>query len=99
MIDILDNLDRAFENRIRLVIMSSLVARPSLNFRDLKALIGATDGNLATHLKSLERVGYIGVRKSFVKRKPNTQYSATKLGLRAFRKHVSALEKIISSGR
>ena len=75
--------------------MSALVVNASLDFNALKEVVGATDGNLATHLKALERAGYIGVRKGYVGRKPNTRYSATKIGQRAFDQHLSVLEKII----
>jgi DNA-binding HxlR family transcriptional regulator len=79
----LDNFDKAFENRLRLQIMSVLVANERYDFNSLKELLGATDGNLASHLKALEKEEYILVHKSFLGRKPNTQYAATVTG-RAF---------------
>lgn len=91
----LDQFDKAFENRIRLQIMSVLVANESYDFNSLKELLNVTDGNLASHLKALEKEEYITVNKSFVGRKPNTQYTASKTGREAFRKHLEALENLI----
>ena len=91
----LDQFDKAFENRIRLQIMSVLAVNSSYDFNALKDLLEVTDGNLASHLKGLEKEEYISVNKSFVGRKPNTQYTITKKGKDAFKKHLSALEKLI----
>jgi DNA-binding MarR family transcriptional regulator len=65
------------------------------DFNRLKELLGLTDGNLASHLKALEKNEYILINKSFIGRKPNTRYSATKLGKAEFKKHIEALEKLI----
>ncbi len=92
---LLDQFDKAFENRIRLQIMSVLVANESYDFNSLKELLNVTDGNLASHLKALEKEEYITVNKSFVGRKPNTQYTASKTGRDAFKKHLEALENLI----
>jgi DNA-binding transcriptional ArsR family regulator len=91
----LDQFDKAFENRIRLQIMSVLVANESYDFNSLKELLSVTDGNLASHLKALEKEEYILVNKSFVGRKPNTQYAASAKGREAFKKHLEALENLI----
>ena len=91
----LENFDKAFENRLRLQIMSVLVANERYDFNSLKELLGATDGNLASHLKALEKEEYITVYKSFLGRKPNTQYAASPLGREAFKKHLQALENLI----
>ena len=91
----LDQFDKAFENRLRLQIMSVLVANEHYDFNSLKELLNATDGNLASHLKALEKEDYITVYKSFVGRKPNTQYAASKIGREAFVKHLDALENLI----
>jgi len=93
----LDKFDKAFENRIRLQIMSVLSANVSYDFNSLKELLKVTDGNLASHLKALEKEEYITVEKSFVGRKPNTRYSATALGKSAFRSHLQALEDLIKN--
>jgi DNA-binding HxlR family transcriptional regulator len=91
----LENFDKAFENRLRLHIMSVLVANEQYDFNSLKELLNATDGNLASHLKALEKEEYITVFKSFLGRKPNTQYAASPLGREAFKKHLQALENLI----
>ena len=96
MKDPLQHFDKAFENRIRLQIMSVLAVNTSYDFNSLKDLLQITDGNLASHLKGLEKEEYISVLKSFIGRKPNTQYSITKKGKDAFKKHLQALEKLIN---
>ena len=91
----LNNFDKAFENRIRLQIMNVLVANESYDFNSLKELLEVTDGNLASHLKALEKDEYITVNKSFLGRKPNTRYQASRTGTEAFKKHLQALENLI----
>lgn len=88
-------LNKAFENRVRLGIMSALIAGNAMEFNRLKELLSVTDGNLASHLKALEKEVFIEVQKSFVGRKPNTKYLATKAGKKAFSEHIDALEKLI----
>lgn len=90
-----DKLDKAFENRVRLQIMSVLVANDRYDFNSLKELMDITDGNLASHLKALEKEEYILVNKSFLGRKPNTNYEATAKGRLAFKKHLETLEQLI----
>lgn len=92
---LITNLNKAFDHRIRLGIMSILMVNEYADFNMLKELLGATDGNLASHVKALEKAEYISVEKQFVGRKPNTRYSVTKLGKEAFKKHIDALEKLI----
>jgi DNA-binding transcriptional ArsR family regulator len=91
----LEQFDKAFENRIRLQIMSVLMANERYDFNSLKELLKVTDGNLASHLKALEKEEYITVYKSFLGRKPNTQYAASSPGRLAFKKHLEALENLI----
>lgn len=91
----LEEFDKAFENRIRLQIMSILTVNSNYDFNSLKELLQVTDGNLASHLKALEKEDYISIFKSFIGRKPNTQYSATEKGKDAFKKHLHALENLI----
>ena len=93
----IDGLHKAFESRIRLGIMSALAVNEQLEFTALKDFLEVTDGNLASHLKALEKVDFIAVKKSFVDRKPNTQYSMTTKGRRAFEEHLTALENLIKS--
>jgi len=75
--------------------MSVLMVNEYADFKMLKELLGATDGNLASHTKALEKAEYIVVEKQFIGRKPNTRYMATPLGREAFKKHINALEKLI----
>ncbi len=96
MKNILKDLNKAFENKTRLGIMSSLVVNDYMDFNSLKELLDVTDGNLASHIKSLEKKEYINVKKEFLNRKPNTKYFVTKNGKEAFIKHVNAIEKLIN---
>ncbi len=90
-----NNFDKAFENKVRLGVMSALMVNDTLDFNALKELLDVTDGNLASHLKALEKVEYISVKKQFVGRKPNTRYQATRAGKKAFEAHLNALEALI----
>lgn len=93
----IENLNKVFDSRIRLGIMSALLVNEDVNFNDLKELIQVTDGNLASHLKTLEESAYIKVQKGFIGRKTNTTYSVTKAGEKAFKLHLDALEQMIRS--
>ena len=95
MKDILKDLNKAFENKVRLGIMSALVVNDHLDFNALKDLLEVTDGNLATHLKSLEKNKYITFKKEFLGRKPNTKYYTTAAGKSAFVKHIKAIEQLL----
>lgn len=92
---ILNNLNKLFDSRVRLGIMSALVVNEEVNFNDLKELLSITDGNLASHLKSLEEGKAIKVEKGFIGRKTNTTYKITKAGEKAFKAHIDALEEMI----
>lgn len=91
----LEHFDKAFENRIRLQIMSVLLANAHYDFNSLKELLDLTDGNLASHIKALEKEEYILVNKTFIGKKPNTQYTVSAKGRKAFIKHLEALENLI----
>ena len=91
----IEQLNKVFDSRIRIGIMSALMVNDGVSFNEMKSLIEVTDGNLATHLKTLEDHNYIKVDKGFIGRKTNTVYSITKQGEKAFRAHLDALEKII----
>ncbi|WP_248723606.1 transcriptional regulator [Seonamhaeicola sp. ML3] len=93
---IITNINKLFDHRIRLGIMSILMVNEYADFNTLKELLGATDGNLASHTKALEKAEYIKIEKQFIGRKPNTRYSTTKMGRAAFKKHIEALEAIIN---
>ncbi len=94
-----EQLDRILEHRVRLQIMSVLVANETYDFNSLKEVLQVTDGNLAANLKALEKEKYIVVSKTFINRKPNTRYKATEKGKNAFRKHLAALEELIKMQR
>jgi len=93
----IENLNKTFDSRVRLGIMSILMVNEEINFNDLKQLMDITDGNLASHIKSLEENGYIKVNKGFIGRKTNTTYRVTKSGEKAFQQHLMALEKMIKT--
>ena len=88
-------LNKVFDNRIRLGVMSSVMVNADISFNDLKQLLEVTDGNLATHLQTLEEAGFLKVHKGFVGRKTNTTYAMTKAGEKAFKEHLQALENMI----
>ena len=94
-----ENLDKVLEHRVRLQIMSVLVTNDGYEFNSLKEMLGITDGNLASHIKALEREKYLSVSKSFVDRKPNTKYKITERGKNAFKKHLDALEAVVKQQR
>lgn len=94
---IINELNKAFDHRIRLGIMSILVVNDAADFKQLKEELGVTDGNLASHTKALEKAAYIRVEKSFIGRKPNTKYIATTQGKKAFTAHINALEKLLKN--
>ncbi len=95
MPNIISNLNKAFESRIRLGIMSVLMVNEAVDFNTMKELLELTDGNLASHIKALEGLNYIQSSKQFIGRKPNTQYSITDEGRTAFQDHLNALEQLI----
>jgi DNA-binding MarR family transcriptional regulator len=92
-------LDRILGHSSRLQIMSVLAANDSYDFTSLKELLQITDGNLATHIKALEREKYISVSKSFIDRKPSTRYKMTEKGRTAFKKHIDALDELVKGQR
>jgi DNA-binding MarR family transcriptional regulator len=94
-----ESLDKVLEHRMRLQILSVLMANEAYDFNSLKELLKITDGSLATHIKALEREKYISTTKSFIDRKPNTKYKATDKGKNAFRKHLDALEEVLKQQR
>ncbi|MFY0603653.1 MAG: transcriptional regulator [Flavobacteriaceae bacterium] len=97
MKNIISHINKAFDHRIRLGIMSILMVNEYADFNTLKELLGVTDGNLASHLKALEKLSFIIVEKQFIGRKPNTKYYATKIGKKEFKTHINALEKLINN--
>lgn len=88
-------LNKAFESRVRLGIMSILLVNESVDFNTLKELLKVTDGNIASHITALEKLNYIEIRKQFIGKKPNTSYAVTASGKKAFAEHLDALERLI----
>ena len=97
MLSPINNLNKLFDSRVRLGIMSALMVNTEINFNELKELLQITDGNLASHLKALEENKIIKVEKGFIGRKTNTTYSITKTGEKEIKLHIDALEKMIRS--
>jgi DNA-binding HxlR family transcriptional regulator len=95
--NLIENLNKIFDSRIRLGIMSALMVNAQINFNELKELLNITDGNLASHLKTLEESTFVKVHKGFIGKKTNTTYAITKNGEKAFKTHLTALEKMIGS--
>jgi DNA-binding MarR family transcriptional regulator len=91
----IENLNKIFDSRIRLGVMSILMVNEEVSFNDLKQMMDVTDGNLASHMMNLEENGFIKVHKGFIGRKTNTTYSITKAGEKAFKEHIEALESMI----
>lgn len=93
----IENLNKIFDSRIRLGIMSALMVNDAVSFNELKELLDITDGNLASHLKTLEESSFIRFQKGFIGRKTNTTYSITRGGEKEFKQHLDALTKMIGS--
>ncbi|RNI33518.1 transcriptional regulator [Hanamia caeni] len=94
--NLFQSLNKEFESRIRLGIMSILMVNEWVEFKEMKETLDITDGNLASHITGLEKNDYIEVKKEFVGKKPKTSYRATKTGRKAFNLHLNALEKLIN---
>lgn len=92
---IIANLNKAFDNKVRLGIMSMLMVNEWVDFKTLKEMLDLTDGRLASHVKALEESEYLEIRKQFIGKRPNTSYKATTLGRKAFSDHLDALEALL----
>jgi len=93
----IDKLNKAFESRVRLGIMSILMVNDWMDYNEIKEHLNLTDGNLASHINGLEKMNYIEIRKRFVGKKTNTSYKVTRSGKKAFQEHINALEKLLKS--
>lgn len=96
MRNFIENLNKAFESRVRLGIMSILMVNETVDFGTLKEQLQITDGNMASHLSALEKLKYIEITKQFIGKKPNTSYAASADGKKAFSDHLDALERLIN---
>ena len=92
-------LDRVIHEKGRLAIMSMLAAAPELSFTELRDMLGMTDGNLTTHIRTLQQAGYVAVTKSFEHKRPLTTCRLTTTGREAFAAHVDLLEQIVRQTR
>ncbi|MDR6517188.1 winged helix-turn-helix domain-containing protein [Chryseobacterium camelliae] len=93
----ISQLNKEFESRVRLGIMSVLMVNDWVDFSEMKSLLEITDGNLASHSNALEKSEYIEVKKEFVGKKPRTSYRVTQKGREAFTEHLNALEKLLAN--
>jgi DNA-binding MarR family transcriptional regulator len=93
------SLDPVLHERGRLAIVCVLATAESLSFRELKDITKMTDGNLSVHMRTLEEAGYVAVTKSFVDRRPRTQYALTKTGRQAFADYIAGLEEIVQTAK
>jgi DNA-binding HxlR family transcriptional regulator len=94
---IIDKLNKDFESRVRLGIMSVLLVNDWVDFTEMKNLLNITGGNLASHSSALEKAEYIEVKKEFIGKKPKTSYRVTNLGRASFVSHLNSLEKLFKS--
>lgn len=95
MEEIIAKLNKAFDSRVRLCIMSILISNDRVDFNSFKRVLSLTDGNLASHIKALEKYEFVKTHKKFIGRKPNTTYSVTEYGKREFAEHLKALNSLI----
>lgn len=96
---LITDLNKAFENRIRLGIMSVLMVNSEVDFKTMKETLAVSDGNLASHTSALEKQQYISIEKRFIGKKPNTTYKVTPAGKEAFQNHLAALETLLNRGK
>ena len=94
---IIDKLNKDFESRVRLGIMSILMVNDWVDFTEMKTLLNITDGNLASHSTALEKADYIEIKKEFMGKKPKTSYRVTNLGRASFVSHLNSLEKLFKT--
>ncbi len=94
---IINNLNKDFESRVRLGIMSVLMVNDWIDFNEMKTLLEITDGNLASHTIGLEKSDYIEIKKEFVGKKPKTSYRVTNKGRISFEQHLNYLEKLFKN--
>ncbi len=92
-------LDRVIHEKGRLAIMSMLAASPELSFTELRDTLGMTDGNVTTHIRTLQEAGYLSVTKSFQNNRPLTTCALTPAGKKAFAHYIDLLERIIQQNR
>ena len=92
-------LDRVIHEKGRLAILSMLAASPELSFTELRDTLGMTDGNLTTHIRTLQEAGYLSVTKSFQNNRPLTTCALTAAGKQAFTRYINLLEQIVQQSK
>jgi DNA-binding MarR family transcriptional regulator len=90
-----DQLNKAFDSRVRIGLMSILTVNNWVSYKEVKNLLDVTDGNLASHIQALEKISFLEIRKQFIGKKPLTTYKITKTGRKAFEEHINGLEKLL----
>ena len=90
-----DQLNKAFDSRVRLGLMSILCVNSWVSYKEIKNLLEVTDGNLASHIHALEKNNFVEIKKQFIGKKPLTTYRVTTDGKKAFKKHIDGLEKLL----
>lgn len=93
-----EKLNKAFDSRVRLGVMSMLLVNEWVRYGELKEKLGLTDGNLASHITALEKLKYIEIKKQFVGKRPQTTYRVTSAGRNAFVEHLDGLESLLKGG-
>lgn len=92
-------LDRVIHEKGRLAIMSLLAAAPKLSFTELRDTLNMTDGNITTHIRTLQEAGYVSVTKSFEGSRPLTTCALTESGRKAFASYINLLEQIVQRAK
>jgi DNA-binding MarR family transcriptional regulator len=92
-------LDRVIHEKGRLAIMSMLAATPELSFTEMRDALGMTDGNITTHIRTLQEEGYIAVAKSYQNNRPLTTCSLTPAGRKAFKSYIDLLEQVLQQAK
>lgn len=95
----IQQLDRVIHEKRRMAIMSMLAAAPELSFTDMRDTLEMTDGNLTTHIRTLQQAGYVAVSKSYQKNRPLTTCALTNAGRQAFDEYVGLLERIVRQAK
>ena len=97
--DLFLQLDRVIHEKGRLAIMSALAASPELSFTELRDTLNMTDGNLTSHVRTLQEEGFIAISKSYEKNRPLTTCSLTTAGRKAFAEYINLLEQIVRQNK
>tara|TARA_B100001287_G_scaffold49581_1_gene38624 strand:- start:7911 stop:8201 length:291 start_codon:yes stop_codon:yes gene_type:complete len=90
-----DQLNKAFDSRVRIGLMSILIVNNWVSYKEIKNLLDVTDGNLASHIQALEKISFLKIKKQFIGKKPLTTYKVTENGRKAFNEHINGLEKLL----